>query len=104
MNQLRANSWLTRTRLALLAAAAAFFSLQVITAAHAAEYGDEPHEHAGQACILSFASIGDDKWAPASAFLFVGLLIIWRRSESFARSEIAHAPIRAAAPRGPPSC
>ena len=63
----------SRARAALVAAALAFTCAQFLTVGHAVQYGDEPHDHAGQVCVLSLASSGVDKLLGATAIVFAAV-------------------------------
>lgn len=93
----------SRARAALIAAALAFALAQIMIVAHAAKYGDGPHEHNGQVCVLSLAAPGGDKTIAAAVFVFVGIAAVWRVADQIAQSELARIAVRAAKPRGPPS-
>lgn len=87
---------------ALFAAILSLFAIQIVSAAHAAKFGDAPHNHNGHECVLSQFSTGGDKAIAASAFALVAAVAIWRVSGRVAQTELARIAIRAAQPRGPP--
>lgn len=87
----------------LIAAAAAFALSNIIVSAHAAKFGDGPHEHDGKACVLSLASSGSHKVIEAAAFVFVAIVAVWRIGDQIAQTERARLVVRASRPRGPPS-
>lgn len=80
-----------------------FLGAQILTSAHAAKYGDGPHDHGGQVCVLSLASVGGEK------FLTAGVIAVVLALASFSLSQTMHwtQPVRirvsARRPRGPPS-
>lgn len=95
--------WRSRIGAILIAAVAAFALSQIITAAHAAKYGDGPHDHGGQVCVLSLTAPGGDKVIAAAAVSLAFFAGLWRAGLGHAQSERAAIAIRAARPRGPPS-
>lgn len=103
MSDLRSILASSRTRAALIAAALAFALAQIVIVAHAAKYGDAPHDHDGQACVLSLAAPGGDKTLATAAFIFIGVVAVWRAADQVAQTELARIAVRAARPRGPPS-
>lgn len=103
MSDLKSFLGRSRMRAALIAAALAFALSQIMIVAHAAKYGDGPHEHSGQACVLSLAAPGGDKTIATAVFLFVGIVAVWRAADQVAQTELARMGVRAARPRGPPS-
>lgn len=94
-----------RSRLgaALIAAVAAFALSQILVSAHVAKYGDGPHEHGGQVCVLSLAAPQVDKAVASTAVVVVLSIAVWRTADQLTQSERALLVIRAAQPRGPPS-
>jgi len=90
-------------RAAFIAAALAFAFSQILIIGHAAKYGDGPHEHGGQVCVLSLAAPAADKFVAAAAFVFVGVVAVWRVANLAAQTQLARVAVRAARPRGPPS-
>ncbi len=97
------NIWKSRSNAALIAAVIAFAFSQVLIVAHTAKYGDGPHDHHGQACVLSLAAPGGDKIIAAASFVFAAIASIWRISHQAEQTAPARVAIRAARPRGPPS-
>lgn len=95
--------WRSRFGAALLAAVACFAVSQILIAAHAAKYGDGPHKHNGQACVLCLAAHGGQKAVESAAFLFIAIVAVWRVADQIAQTERACVVVRAAKPRGPPS-
>ena len=93
----------TRSRAALVAALLAFAISQILIVAHGAKYGDGPHEHMGQTCVLSLAAPGGDKFVAAASFVFAAALVLLGFSLQATQLERARIPVRAARPRGPPS-
>ncbi len=87
----------------LLAAAFIVALSQIVIVAHVAKYGDGPHEHDGQACVLSLAAHSADKFIATAAFGFMAIIAMWRVSGQFAQTERARLAVRASHPRGPPS-
>lgn len=88
---------------ALIAAVFALLASQALISAHAAKYGDGPHQHDGQVCVLSLAAPGGDKAIAATAFALTVILAVWRAGPFAAQTERAALKVRAARPRGPPS-
>lgn len=41
---------------------------QIIAVAHAAEYGDNPHEHQGEVCQITDIRTSDDEFIPSGGF------------------------------------
>lgn len=103
MSDLKSILGRSKTRAALIAAALAFALAQIMTVAHAVKYGDGPHDHNGQACVLSLAAGGGDKTIATAVFIFFGIVAIWRAADQVAQTELARMAVRAARPRGPPS-
>ncbi len=95
--------WRSRAGAALIAAVAAFLAAQIFIGAHAAKYGDGPHDHNGKACVVSLVSHSGDKVITASAFALTMIVAVWRAGAQFAQTETAAVAIRAARPRGPPN-
>ncbi len=87
----------------LIAVVAIFAFSQLVTSIHAAKYGDGPHEHGGQVCVLSLAAPDGDNFIPSAAFVLIVVFSFWRASNGFAQTERAHILVRAASPRGPPN-
>ena len=92
----------SKTHAAFIVAAIAFAISQSLLVGHAAQYGDEHHEHGGQACVLSLAAPTAEKLLTAAAFVFVGVIIVWRFAETAEQTEPARMSVGAARPRGPP--
>lgn len=98
----------TRTRstgwsIVACAAVTLFFVLsQIVFSAHAAEYGDGPHEHGGQVCVLSLVSPEGNAFVATATFALAVTIVFWRASSRFAQMERACIAVRAACPRGPP--
>ena len=84
-------------------ATVAFVIAQLSISAHAAKYGDGPHEHGGQVCVLSLAAPATDKFIDNASILVVGSLFVWSISNLVAQTERAHILVRASRPRGPPN-
>lgn len=93
----------TRIGAFLVAVVSLFAVSQILTTAHAAKFGDGPHEHGGQVCVLSLVAPNLDKAFAAAAVLFVVANSVWRAADQLTQSERALLVIRAAQPRGPPS-
>ncbi len=87
----------------LIAAVTVFALSQIIASAHAAHFGDEPHEHNGQVCVLSLVAPGSDKLTASGVFALTVSFAIWAVSANSAQSERARLVVRAARPRGPPN-
>ncbi len=103
MDGLRNIDWKSRKGAALIAAVIAVVFAQILIVAHAAKYGDGPHEHNGQACVLSLAAPGGDKLISTTAFVLAVVFSVWRISNIVAQTERARIVVRAAKPRGPPA-
>ncbi len=95
--------WRSKIGAALVAAVAAFFVSQVVIAAHTAKYGDGPHEHGGQVCVLSMVAPQTDKAVGAAAVVLLMVMTVWRAADQITQTERALLVIRAARPRGPPT-
>ena len=91
------------TIVACAAVALLFVLSQVVISAHAAKYGDSPHEHGGQTCVLSLVSPGGDKFVTSAAVALAVVFFFWRVSNHIAQTERARIAVRAARPRGPPN-
>ena len=88
----------------MLFAAALIVALsQILIVAHATKYGEGPHDHDGQACVLSLAAPPVDKFIATAAFGFMAIVAMWRVAGSVAQTERARLAVRAARPRGPPT-
>jgi len=103
MTGLRHKALKNRTVAVLIAALAAFAFSQILIAGHTAKYGEGPHKHDGQVCVLSLAHHAGDKMLPAAAFVFAVFVAVWRAGGLAAQTERAAIAVRAAHPRGPPS-
>ncbi len=107
MQHFDADDQMTVSRLriiaALFAAVIVLAASQIVIAAHTAKYGEGPHKHDGQVCVLSIASHGGVKAIPAAAYVLAVTLVVWRAGSFPAQTERAAIAIRAAKPRGPPS-
>ena len=91
-----------RSRAALAAAVIAFVVAQTLGAVHAAEFGDEHHDHGGEACVFALVLSGDNKFfAPTTAVIAISL-VFWGVAAIVAQTERAAIAVRAARPRGPP--
>ncbi len=98
----RMDNWRSRFAAVLVAAAVAFALSNILVAAHAAQYGDGPHDHNGKACVLSLAAPGGHKVIETAAFGFIAIVAVWRVGAQIAQTERARLVVRAARPRGPP--
>lgn len=87
----------------LIAVVSAFLLSQLLSAAHSSKYGDGPHQHDGQACVLTLVKAGDDKAVSTASFMLFVAFAIWRAADQITQTERALVAIRAARPRGPPS-
>ncbi|WP_425408646.1 hypothetical protein [Hyphococcus sp.] len=96
-------NWHSRLGAALIAAVAAFALSQILVSSHAAKYGDGPHDHGGQLCVLSLAAPQSDKAVSTAAVAIVMAIAVWRAADQVTQTERALLVIRAAQPRGPPS-
>lgn len=97
------NGLKSRSGAALVAAVIALALSQILLSAHAAKYGDGPHDHNGQVCVLSLAAPGGDKLIATAAFVFAAFLAVWRIFCQSAESVCARIAVRAPQSRGPPS-
>lgn len=97
------NAVRTKTAAALLAAVFAVLVSQILITTHAVQYGDEPHEHDGQVCVLSIAASDSGKLLFSVGVVLFVALRVWRASSQITQTERALIAIRAARPRGPPS-
>ncbi len=88
---------------ALVAALFAFLASQTIIDAHAAKYGDGPHKHDGQVCVLSLVTHNGDKAVGTTTFALAVFIAVWHAGALVAQTERAAIAVRAAHPRGPPS-
>lgn len=95
--------WRSRAGAMLIAAVAAFAFSQILISVHAAQFGDGPHDHGGQACVLSLAAPGGDKAIAAAAAILAVFAGIWFAGLGPSQTERAAIAIRSARPRGPPS-
>ena len=84
-------------------AAVVFVIAQLMLSAHAAKYGDGPHDHGGQACVLSLAAPSGDKFIASATIFVAAVFMLWRVSNHIAQTERAHILVRASHPRGPPN-
>ncbi len=103
MRNLRKKGGIFNSRAALVAALFAFACSQMLIGAHAAKYGDGPHQHFGQACVLALAAPAGDKFIAAASFGFAVLVSTWGVVTGSKQMERARISVRAARPRGPPS-
>ncbi|WP_104830878.1 hypothetical protein [Hyphococcus luteus] len=92
----------SRAGAALIAAVIAFLASQTLIDAHAAKYGDGPHKHDGQVCVLSLVAHHDGKAIGTSAFVLAVFVAVWRAGAPVAQTERAAIAVRAAHARGPP--
>lgn len=90
-------------RALMIAAVLAFVSSQLLVAGHQAQYGDEPHEHLGQTCVLSLAAPGGDKVVGASTFALTVLFAAWLIAPVLQQKAIVVVKRYSSGPRGPPS-
>lgn len=93
---------LSRTELFALLALV-FLAAQSLATFHAAKYGDDPHDHNGQPCVMSIVSQQGDKFVAAGALIIAAVIITWRAAGAAAQTERARISVRAARPRGPPN-
>jgi hypothetical protein len=87
----------------MAAAIVAFVFSQIVIAAHTAKYGDGPHEHAGQVCLLSIAAPGGVKAISNTAITFAVFVAVWLITFQTEQTDRARLIVRASQPRGPPS-
>ncbi len=98
------NFALENKRLAIVVASAlVFVAAQMFAATHAAEFGEESHEHNGTVCVVSVISKGGEKFLTAATVAFVAVIITWRAGGAAAQTELSRLAVRAARPRGPPN-
>jgi hypothetical protein len=91
-------------RAAFIIAVVAFVLAQVFASIHAVKYGDSPHEHFGQACVLSLGAPGGDKFVASAEFVFAAaVLTLWRVCYATPRLAPVLVHNHFAHPRGPPS-
>ena len=76
---------------------------QAVTVAHAAKYGDAPHDHHGTPCIISVVAKAGDKLIGAATIAIAAVVVTWRAVGPVVVREPAPVAIRAARPRGPPT-
>ena len=82
-------------------AVAALFLTQILSSSHAAKYGDGPHEHAGQICVLSLANPSGDIFTGAATVAVV-VVVGFLSAEIRTPRRIRVAAVQQfAAPRGP---
>lgn len=98
----RWNRWRAQFAALLIAAAAAFALSGIVLEAHAAKYGDGPHEHNGKLCVLSLVAAGAHKVIETAPLVIVAVFTVWRAADQSAQTERALIAVRAARPRGPP--
>ena len=99
----KSHDWRLTSRVALVAAVLALAFSQILLGAHAAKYGDEPHEHFGQACVLSLAAPGGDKLVGAASFVLAASIALCGLAVIAHQKDPARVKVRAARPRGPPN-
>ena len=99
----KSHDWRSKSRVALLAAVLALAFSQILLGAHAAKYGDDPHDHFGQACVLSLAAPGGDKAVGAASFVLLASITLFGLVLFAHQKEPARVKIRAARSRGPPN-
>ena len=88
----------------MIIAVAAFSLAQIFGSIHEAKFGDAPHDHMGQACVLALAAPGGDKFVPISAFAVAAMsLMLWRMNFASPQAALTIARIHALRSRGPPS-
>lgn len=80
-----------------------FVVAQIFMAVHTSKYGDGPHEHGGQVCVLSLAASSGDKVIASATIFVAAIFMFWRVSNHIAQTERAHILVRASRPRGPPN-
>lgn len=100
----RANTlWKSRFSALLIAAVAIFVVSQILISVHVAKYGDGPHDHGGQVCVLSLATSGADKLIASAAFIVAVTFSFWCVTTQLAQTVRRPILVRAASPRGPPN-
>ncbi len=96
-------NWTNWKAVAGVLAVLVFVIAQLFLVVHAAKYGDGPHDHGGQACVLSLAAPADDKFVATGTLVIAAIFMFWRVSNHIAQTERAHILVRASRPRGPPN-
>lgn len=102
MSHRKLTLWRKRAGAALFAAVTAFLLSQIVLSAHAAKYGDGPHKHDGQVCVLSIATHNGDKAIANAAVVLAVAIAVWRIALQFSQPHLTPVAVRAARPRGPP--
>lgn len=81
-----------------------FASLQVVTTAHAASYGDSPHEHDGVACVITVVTADDHIVLPALQHAPAVIVVSNTPAAApFISARYLAPQGRAPPPRGPPT-
>lgn len=92
-------------RFGIMLLAALFFAVQSASIAHAASYGDAPHEHDSQICIIGVTADKDDVVVIPDLPQEPNVLITTTVADYTARPYMApnaQNAVRAPPPRGPP--
>ena len=88
---------------AFLVAASLFVVAQILAVSHAAKYGDGPHDHGGQPCVIALAAPGAEKAVSTAAIVFAAAVLGWRIALFTPVVSALPAPVHSARPRGPPA-
>lgn len=89
-------SWL------LVAIAAVLLTAQGLSGIHAAKFGDKPHDHHGQPCVVSVISEQGDKTIAAAAFIFAVLFVSWATPKPAQLVSVSRDKEALRQPRAPP--
>ena len=93
-------------RLGLVLFLAVFFAVQTASVSHAVSFGDAPHDHDGQVCVLGVIAGHDDVAAVPDIPTTPTLIITATPTEHITRpyaAPLKTIAARAPPPRGPPS-
>lgn len=83
--------------------AAVLVSAQGLIVQHGAKFGDSPHDHNGQACIVSVLAKQGEHATSASALALAAIPCAWGLFAPPSQRAQASVLILSAPPRGPPS-
>ncbi|MEO1251138.1 MAG: hypothetical protein AAFW81_02180 [Pseudomonadota bacterium] len=75
---------------------------QSVIVAHAATYGDGPHDHHGNPCVVSVLTQAGENFTAGAAVVVIAVFAAWRRAPHQSQTQRAAIAVRAANPRGPP--
>ena len=90
-------SWL------LVALAAILLAAQGLVAVHAAKFGDKPHDHHGQPCVISLAGEHNDKAIANGTAAIVAVFLVFAASHTPFRQFFTGQTALPACARAPPS-